>query len=109
MDRQDAGQVSIRCIAQWSHLQGSLTMGPMSCLESSVRNLPIYAASYPRRTQISLISCRNPEIRQEYSEGPATGHLDTGFSRFPCVYKQTLRRFPTFQVATTYFSCSPAE
>ena len=39
--------------------------------------------------------------RSQYSEGPATGHLDTGFSRFPCVYKQTLRRFPTFQVATT--------
>ena len=34
-------------------------------------------------------------------------HLVTGFSRFPCVYKQTLRRFPTFQVATTCFSCSP--
>jgi hypothetical protein len=26
----------------------------------------------------------------QYSEGPATGHLDTGFSRFPCVYKQML-------------------
>ena len=38
--------------------------------------------------------------RIQYSEGPATGHLDTGFSRFPCAYKQTLRRFPTFQVAT---------
>ena len=23
--------------------------------------------------------------RSQYSEGPATGHLDTGFSRFPCV------------------------
>ena len=22
--------------------------------------------------------------RSQYSEGPATGHLDTGFSRFPC-------------------------
>ena len=22
--------------------------------------------------------------RSRYSEGPATGHLDTGFSRFPC-------------------------
>jgi hypothetical protein len=42
----------------------------------------------------------------QYSEGPATGHLDTGFSRFPSVYKQTLGRFPTFQVSTTYFSCS---
>ena len=36
--------------------------------------------------------------RSQYSEGPATGHLGTGFSRFPCVYKQTLRRFPTFQL-----------
>jgi len=45
----------------------------------------------------------------QYSEGPATSHLDTGFSRFPCVYKQMLRRFPTLQVATTCFSCSPPD
>jgi len=44
--------------------------------------------------------------RIQYSEGPATGHLDTGFSWFPCVYKQMLRWFPRFQVATTCFSCS---
>ena len=47
--------------------------------------------------------------RSQYSEGPATGHLDTGFSRFRCAYKQTLRRFPTFQVATTCFSHSPPD
>ena len=29
--------------------------------------------------------------RSHYSEGPATGHIDTGFSWFPCVYKQMLR------------------
>ena len=45
--------------------------------------------------------------RSQYSEGPATGHLDTGFSWFPCVYKQMLRGLPRFQVATTCFSCSP--
>ena len=45
----------------------------------------------------------------QYSEGPATGHLDTGFSWFPCAYKQMLRQFPTFQVATTCFSCSPPD
>ena len=28
--------------------------------------------------------------RSQYSEGPATGHLDTGFSWFSCVYKQML-------------------
>ena len=33
--------------------------------------------------------------RSQYSEGPATDHLDTGFSWFPCVYKQMLRLFPT--------------
>ena len=42
--------------------------------------------------------------RSQYSEGPATGHLDTDFSWFPCVYKQMLRWCPRFQVATT---CSP--
>ena len=47
--------------------------------------------------------------RSQYSEGPATGHHDTGFSWFPCAYKQMLRRFPTFQVATTCFSCSPPD
>ena len=47
--------------------------------------------------------------RSQYSEGPATGHLDTGFSWFPCVYKQMLRWFPRFQVATTCFLCSPPD
>jgi len=45
----------------------------------------------------------------QYSEGPATGHLDTGFSWFSCAQKQMLRRFPIFQVATTCFSCSPPD
>ena len=47
--------------------------------------------------------------RSQYSEGPATGHLDIGFSWFPCVYKQMLRWFPRFQVATTCLSCSPPD
>ena len=42
--------------------------------------------------------------RSQYPEVPVTGDLDTGF---PHVYKQTLRRFPTFQVATTCSPCSP--
>ena len=33
--------------------------------------------------------------RSQYPEGPATGHLYTGFSWFPCVYKRMLRRFPS--------------
>ena len=47
--------------------------------------------------------------RSQYPEGPATGHLDTGFSWFPCVYKRMLRRFPSFQVVTTCLSCSPPD
>jgi hypothetical protein len=45
--------------------------------------------------------------RSQYLEGLVTGHLDTGFSWFHCVYKQMLRWFPRFQVVTTCFSCSP--
>jgi hypothetical protein len=45
--------------------------------------------------------------RNQYLEGLVTGHLDTGFSWFPYVYKQMLRWFPRFEVATTCFSCSP--
>ena len=40
---------------------------------------------------------------------PATSHLNTGFSWFPSVYKQMLRWFPRFQVATTFESCSPPD
>jgi hypothetical protein len=47
--------------------------------------------------------------RSQYPEGPATGHLDTGFSWYPCVYKRMLRWFPRFQVATTCLSCSPPD
>jgi len=47
--------------------------------------------------------------RSQYPEGPATGHLDTGFSWFPCVYKRMLRWFPRLQVATACFSCSPPD
>ena len=47
--------------------------------------------------------------RSQYPEGPATGHLDTGFSWFPCVYKRMLRWFANFQVATTCLSCSPPD
>jgi len=47
--------------------------------------------------------------RSQYPEGPATGHLSTGFSWLPCVYKQMLRWFPTLHVASTCFICSPPD
>jgi len=49
-------------------------------------------------------------IRQRVSSSSwHSCHLNTGFSWFPCVYKQMLRWFPRFQVATTCFSCSPPD
>jgi hypothetical protein len=48
-------------------------------------------------------------VRSQYPDGPATDHLDTAFSWFPCVYKRMLGRFPSFQVATTCLSCSPPD
>ena len=47
--------------------------------------------------------------RSQYPESPATGHLDTGLSWFPSVYKGMLRWFPSFQVATTCLSCNPPD
>ena len=47
--------------------------------------------------------------RSQYPGGPGTGHLSTGFSWFPCVYKRMLRWFPRLQVATACFSCSPPD
>ena len=47
--------------------------------------------------------------RSQYPVDPATCHLDTGFSWFPCVYERMLRWFPSFQFATTCLSCSPPD
>ena len=47
--------------------------------------------------------------RSQCTEGPATVHLDTGYSWFPSVYKRMLRRFPSFPIATTRLSCSPPD
>ena len=32
--------------------------------------------------------------RNQYSKGPATGHLDTGFSLFPCAQKANAEMVP---------------
>ena len=62
--------------------------------------LCVYCCSYFR--------CRTAGWSQ-YPDGPATGHLDTGFSWFPRAYKRMLRWFLSFQDATTCLSCSPPD
>ena len=64
-------------------------------------NLRVHCCFFTLDTGLPAIS--------QYSEGPATGHLNTGFSWFACVYKQMLRWFSRFQVATTCFSCIPPD
>jgi len=49
------------------------------------------------------------DASSQYPEVPAVGHLDTCSSLFLSVYKRMLRWFPSFQVATTCFSCSLSE
>jgi len=44
--------------------------------------------------------------RSQYMEGPANGHLGTGFSWFSCVEMQILKWFPRLDVATACFSFS---
>jgi len=47
--------------------------------------------------------------RNQYPEGPVTGHLGTGFPWFSCVWKRMLRWFPSLKVPTACFSCSPSD
>ena len=76
------------------------------CLYHSVKTNPMHAM-YNLISEIILDA--GLLARSQYPEGPATGHLDAGFSWFPCVYKRMMRWFPRFQVATTCFSCSPPD
>ena len=85
-------------------LQKYITMyGPMNVIQYIYIYIYIYIYCIFFTLDAGLLA------RNQYSEGPATGHLDTGFSWFPCAYKQILRWFPRFQVATTCFSCSPPD
>ena len=45
----------------------------------------VYLLYYVRIAVFTLVA--GLLARSQYSEGPATGHLDKGFSWFPCVYK----------------------
>ena len=63
----------------------------------------------PARSQ-SLYRLSYP-AHHNYSETGKNSHCTIASlcSWFPCVYKQMLRWFPRFEVATTCFSCSPPD
>ena len=72
----------------------------VSCLLCIVVILCVFVVPYVYLLYYVFIAVFTLDVgllaRSQYSEGPATGHLDTGFSWFPCVYKQMLRWFPRF-------------
>ena len=78
-------------------------------LPISTHAFPPWHRFYPPRHRFYHIDTGLSNSTQVFPTRHRFFHLDTGFSWFPCVYKQTLRRFPTFQVATTCFSCSPPD
>jgi len=83
------------------------SLAPKSCSENTYRILVVFVVLYVYLFYCVCIAVFTLDAgllaRSQYPEGPATGHLDTGFSWFPCVYKQMLRSFQTFQFATTCF------
>ena len=60
------------------------------------RKIPKYGPDYVCIAVLTLDA--RLLARSQYPEGPATGHLDTGFSWFP-----------SLQVATSCLSCSPPD
>ena len=59
-----------------------------------------------------LETCTGSALRSKCGKGKAIFHpsfFSVSVFWFPCVYKQRLRWFPRFQVATTCFSCSPPD
>ena len=77
------------------------------CLACIAVILCVFVASYAYLLYCVCIAVLTLDAgllaRSQYPQGPATGHLDTDFSWFPCVYKRMLSWFPSFQVATTCF------
>jgi hypothetical protein len=60
------------------------------CIDAVV--LSVLLSFYMYLMYYVCIACLDAGLlaKSQYSEGPATGHLDTGVSWFPCVYKQML-------------------
>jgi len=75
--------------------------------ESVMLKISVYCCSYVCIAVLTLDA--GLLARSQYPEVPVSGHLDTGFSWFPCVYKRMLSWFPSFQVAITCFSCNPPD
>jgi len=89
--------ICIRSVSGWLHI--------ISLLEHYRTLLCVYYFSYYVCITLVVVLLG----RSQYPEGPTPGHLGTGFSWFPCVYKRMLRWFPRLQVATACFSCSPPD
>ena len=73
-------------------------------------NVPYLCMSHEYHVCIAVLTLDAGLLAwSQYPERPATGHLDTGSSWFPCVFKRMLSWFSSLQVVTTCFSCSPPD
>jgi len=100
----------------WSHLTDIHTqtrwkatveggLQQVRCRNTAYRNWCFLLAGSEYTTAVVAIQL----AISQYPKGPATGHLNTGFSWFPWVQERMLKWFPPFQVASTCFSCSPPD
>jgi hypothetical protein len=87
----------------------------MYCWFCVVNCLSIMCGMNNRKSDTKLLSVHTNFVQKSFYcfklsiNNIILGHLDTDFSWFPCVYKRMLRWFPSFQVATTCYSCSPPD
>ena len=99
-------------LAVWNGPNGYQTENPL-VYDCCVHRVQIVSASCLCVFRwINLVRCLGPFFTTCVSLRSGNlmiSNAELQFSWFPCVYKQMLRWFPRFQVATTCFSCSPPD
>ena len=95
-----------RCVPMIITVVGLLCTVLLSCVCICYLTCTVLLCAY---CSLTYFSCRIAGLQSVSGRSYDRPPRHSLFSRFPCVYKQMLRRFPTFQVATTRFSCSPPD
>jgi hypothetical protein len=81
--------VTYQCVFVVSQKKGPIILVALTAYHTLIIMSYVYLLYY---VCIAVLTLDAGQLaRSQYPEGPATGHLDTGFSWFPCVYKRMLR------------------